>query len=175
MACFRAVLFTTSHHHDRRRPPTADGECSTPRPRTSTGPPREKVCHPGSPCPPRSHPRSCKSPQTAPSSHTQILGGFYMHPLLIRWVNERIPNKVRESARKSRDGSRATAYSYCTCTIVLVLVLYVAPAAAAAVRCDNNAHAAATMLPQGRGAAGPRCRDHAAACRRDRRRRDRHR
>ena len=79
---FRAVLFTTSHHHDRRRPPTADGECSTPRPRTSTGPPREKVCHPGSPCPPRSHPRSCKSPQTAPSSHTQILGGFYMHRLL---------------------------------------------------------------------------------------------
>jgi hypothetical protein len=82
MACFRAVLFTTSHHHDRRRPPTADGECSRPRPRTSTGPPLEKVCHPGSPCPPRSHPRSCKSPQTAPSSHTQILGGFYMHPLL---------------------------------------------------------------------------------------------
>ena len=85
MACFCAVLFTTSHHHDRRRSPTADGECSTPRPRTSTGPPLEKVCHPGSPCPPRSHPRSCKSPQTAPSSHSQILaflGGFYMHRLL---------------------------------------------------------------------------------------------
>ena len=80
MACFCAVLFTTSHHHDRRRSPTADGECSTPRPRTGTGPPPEKVCHPGSTCPPRSHPRSCKSPQTAPSSHSQILaflGGFY--------------------------------------------------------------------------------------------------
>jgi hypothetical protein len=85
MACFCAVLFTTSHHHDRRRPPTADGECSRPRPRTSTGPPREKVCHPGSPCPPRSHPRSCKSRQTAASSQSQILAflvGFYVPPVL---------------------------------------------------------------------------------------------
>ena len=106
------------------------------------------------------------SPGPSPLSVFGVLG---------EWGNERIlaKNKVRESARKSRDGSRATAYSYCSSTIVLVL--YVAPAAAAAVRCDNNAHAAATMLPQGRGAAGPRCRDHAAACRRDRRRRDRHR
>ena len=90
---FRAVLFTTSHHHDRRRPPTADGECSRPRPRTSTGPPREKVCHPGSPCPPRSHPRSCKSRQTAASSHSQILA------FLQGGAENKISDTIREVGR----------------------------------------------------------------------------
>ena len=68
-----------------RRSPTADGDISTPRPRTGTGPPRRKVCHPGSPRSSRSHPRSCKSSQTPPSSQSQIrsiLGGFYVHALL---------------------------------------------------------------------------------------------
>ena len=68
-----------------RRSPTAGGDISTPRPRTGTGPPRRKVCHPGSPRSSRSDPRICKSSQTPPSSQSQIrsiLGGFYMHRLL---------------------------------------------------------------------------------------------
>ena len=65
-----------------RRSPTADGDCSTPRPRTGTGPPRRKVCHPGSPRSSRSHPRSCKSPETATDCRSQILGASYANGLL---------------------------------------------------------------------------------------------
>ena len=68
-----------------RRSPTADGDISTPRPRTGTGPPRRKVCHPGSPRSSRSHPRSCKSPETATDGRSQIraiLAPSYVNGLL---------------------------------------------------------------------------------------------
>ena len=72
-----------------RRSPTAGGDCSAPRPRTGTGPPRRKVCHPGSPRSSRSHPRSCKSPETATDRHSQIraiLGASYANGLLTYFV-----------------------------------------------------------------------------------------